>query len=121
MTSYSETINELEKQVNDFSKYIKPEELNTIKNDHHEKHNTNIIDKDNGMLKSLKINNKNLKYIAIPVITFVFLYIVKPSFIMSEKVVDEKKVKTINYINLLIITIVISIIIYLLIKKFLKT
>jgi hypothetical protein len=110
MSSYESTIGELEKQVNDFSKYIKPDDM---------------IEKKDGKLttgeyiisiKSIK-SNDNVKYIVIPIVVCVLLIVFKPKFIMVEELVDHIKVKKISYTRVFLISIVISIVFYLFLKN----
>jgi hypothetical protein len=108
MTSYEQTINELEKQVNDFSKYIKPENIVVSKNNDSSLNMSNI---------SSKLSSDHLKYIIIPVGIFIILVLSKPSFVTVETIVDDNKVQKISYVRILIITIVISLIIYFILKN----
>jgi hypothetical protein len=112
MSSYESTIGELEKQVNDFSKYIKPDDMT------HKKDGKLTTDKNIISIDSIK-NNDNVKYIAIPIVIAVLLIVLKPKFIMVEDLVDHIKVKKVSYIRVFLITIVISILFYLFLKKIL--
>ena len=115
MTSYNETINELEKQVNDFFKNIKPEDLNIIKKEELNIKGYDYKIKDNFISKK---NFENMKYIiVISIFIFCIIIFIKPFFIMTEKIVNGQKIKKINYMNLIIITIIFSLIIYFILKK----
>jgi hypothetical protein len=111
MSAYENTINELEKQVNDFSKYIKPEDINPVDTGI-SKHKDDVSFSVNS-----KMNYSNLKYIAIPVSIFGLLILIKPKFIVIEKEVDDKKIKKISYIRVIIITLIVSLVIYLILKN----
>ncbi len=114
MSTYDHAIDELEKQVNDFSKYIKPEDINPV--------DTGITslskEKDNGSFPmSSKLDYNNLKYAIVSISIFGLLLLIKPKFIVIEKIVDDKKITKVDYTRVFIITLIVSLIIYLILKN----
>lgn len=112
MSTYEHTITELEKQVNDFSKYIKPEDINPVDTGISKEKETSSFS-----ISSTKLDYNNLKYAIVPISIFGILVFIKPKFIVVEKIVDDKKITKVDYTRVLIITLIVSLIIYLILKN----
>ena len=98
MTSVEETIKKLTKKVDELT--------NTISNNNYNDCTTNKIDS----IKS-KFNTKSILYYSIaPIIILIFLFMIKPKFIMKKDI--KNSTKKFDYVKILTITFVLSCLIY---------